>query len=159
MTKNFWRLTETLKIKDLTIHVRILIFTDSQACSDSPLWDTSYPVLQLHISIMRLKICQNKNFPKHWVLLTLKSSACCLFPSLLSVSIIIFLKIRKSHFYHWRARLLRSQDSLGLILEYESWTFPNKCWHSSDDQASLLRLPELSTLIITMFKVSKAVAD
>jgi len=69
------------------------------------------------------------------------------------------VKIRKSHFYQWRARLLRSQDSLGLILEYESRTFPKKYWHSSDDQASLLRLPELSALAITMFKVSKAVAD
>lgn len=87
------------------------------------------------------------------------SNVSCLLPSPLSVTIMIFYEIRKSHFYHWRARLLRSQDSLGLILVYESWTFPNKYRHSSDDQAGLWRLPELSTLIITMFKGSKAAAN
>lgn len=139
-------------MKDLSFHITVLLF------SDSSLWNTSYTAV--YISIMTLTICQNSNSPYTvWVLLALKSNVYCLIPSLLSVSIIIFVKVRKSHFYHWRSRLLRSQDSLGLILEYESWTFPNKYWHSSDDQASLLRLPELSTLIITMFKVSKAVAD
>lgn len=159
ITKNFLRLTQTLSTNPPHI-----------SCYNSPHYHFSemfwfIPVEHFVCCSLTLYFCHgtsnvpNQPFPTACMLLTPKANVSCLLPSLLSVTIIIFCKIRKSHFYHRRARLLRSQDSPGLILTYESWTFPNKYRHSSDDQASLPRLPELSTLIITMVKGSKVAAN
>lgn len=156
MTKNFFRITQMLNINPPHI-----------SCYNSPHYHFSgvlwfIPVEHFVCSSLTLYFYHGtSNVPKWWFPCSLRvaPNVSCLLLSPLSVTILIVCKIRKSHFYHWRARLLRSQDSLGLILVYESWTFPNKYRHSSDDQASLQRLPELSTFIITMFKGSKAAAN
>lgn len=160
ITENFLRTTQMLNMKPPHI-----------SCYNSPHYHFSgmfwfIPVEHFVCCILTLYFCRGtSNVPKQRFLqpcrvwCSLLTNGSCLLPSLLSVTTGIFCKIRKSHFYHWRARLLRSQDSPGLILAYESWTFPNKYQHSSDDQASLPRLPELSTFIITMVKGSKAAAN